>query len=67
MTMMMITAMILATGPSTDWRICWSGCSQGMLEPAAQAGALVNITRATAGVARRMRQAEGIMAGLLWR
>ena len=36
--MMMITAMILATGPSIDCRICWSGCSQGMLEPAAKAG-----------------------------
>src|SRR6266513_4818367 len=34
-TMMMITAMILATGPSIDCRICCSGCSQGMLEPAA--------------------------------
>src|SRR5579872_7500395 len=34
-TMMMMTAMILATGPSTDCRIWLSGCSQGMLEPAA--------------------------------
>src|SRR6516225_4443830 len=34
-TMMMITAMILATGPSIDCRICCSGCSQGMFEPAA--------------------------------
>src|SRR5262245_16662411 len=37
-TMMMMTAMILETGPSIDWRICWSGCSQGMFEPAAIAG-----------------------------
>src|SRR6185437_4039091 len=37
-TMMMMTAMILATGPSTDCRIWLSGCSQGMLEPAAKAG-----------------------------
>src|SRR5206468_9410694 len=37
-TMMMITAMILETGPSIDCRICWSGCSQGMLDPAANAG-----------------------------
>src|SRR6516162_3115608 len=34
-TMMMITAMIFATGPSIDCRICCSGCSQGMFEPAA--------------------------------
>lgn len=39
-TMMMMTAMIFATGPSTDCRIWFSGCSQGMFEPAAQAGAL---------------------------
>src|SRR5579872_1034613 len=37
-TMMMMTAMIFATGPSTDCRIWLSGCSQGMLEPAANAG-----------------------------
>src|SRR6476646_4940306 len=36
-TMMMITARILATGPSTDCRIWLSGCSQGMFEPAARA------------------------------
>src|SRR6516225_948935 len=35
---MMMTAMILATGPSTDCRIWLSGCSHGMLEPAASAG-----------------------------
>src|SRR5262249_3671308 len=34
-TTMMITAMIFATGPSIDCRICCSGCSQGMFEPAA--------------------------------
>ena len=37
-TMMMITAMILATGPSIDSRIDCSGASQGMEEPAARAG-----------------------------
>src|SRR6266853_3381631 len=42
-TMMMITAMILATGPSTDCRIWFSGCSHGMLEPAAQTGAPGNV------------------------
>src|SRR5215831_5000480 len=36
-TMMMITAMILATGPSTDCRIWLRGCSHGILEPAANA------------------------------
>src|SRR3954452_15330554 len=44
-TMMMITARILATGPSTDWRIWLSGCSQGMLDPAAYAA--VEITKET--------------------
>ena len=34
-TMMTITEMILATGPWMDSRICCSGCSHGMLEPAA--------------------------------
>jgi hypothetical protein len=33
--MMMITAMILATGPWTDSSTFWSGSSQGMPEPAA--------------------------------
>src|ERR1700704_5356151 len=36
-TMMMITATIFETGPSIDCRICWSGCSHGMLDPAANA------------------------------
>src|SRR6267378_1140253 len=36
--MMMMTAMILATGPWMLSRICVSGCSQGMFEPAARAG-----------------------------
>src|SRR5271168_3562813 len=36
-TMMIITALIFATGPSTDCKIWFSGCSQGMLEPAANA------------------------------
>jgi len=40
-TMMMMTPMILATGPSTDCRIWLSGCSQGMLEPAADAEVMV--------------------------
>ena len=37
--MMMITAMILATGPSIDSRIRCSGSSHGMDEPAAWAWA----------------------------
>src|SRR5882724_39459 len=66
-TMMMITAMILATGPSTDCRIWFSGCSHGMLEPAAQAGAQSNVARvmrAVVAMARRMRN-RWITAGLL--
>ena len=35
--MMTMTAMILATGPSIDSRIDWSGASQGIEEPAALA------------------------------
>src|ERR1700761_1085693 len=34
---MMMTAMILATGPWTESRMDCSGCSQGMFEPAANA------------------------------
>src|SRR3546814_14279161 len=34
---MIITAMILATGPSMDSRIDWSGASQGMADPPAWA------------------------------
>jgi hypothetical protein len=63
--MMMITAMILATGPSTDCRICCSGCSQGMLEPAAQADgarATESVTAATGVTARR--NTKGIMFDL---
>src|SRR5258706_9808719 len=52
-TMMMMTAMIFATGPSTDCRIWLSGCSHGMLDPAADAEAMVrhaiaNVTTANA-------------------
>src|SRR5216683_6141797 len=72
-TMMMITAMILATGPSTDCRIWFSGCSHGMLEPAAQAGAQSNVVSTVARImkaavvamTRRMRNGRWITAGLL--
>src|SRR6516225_8112820 len=66
-TMMMITAMILATGPSIDCRICWSGCSHGMLEPAANAGAaraVVATNAAIAAIALLMRAGRSIMCGL---
>src|SRR5216683_1447038 len=71
-TMMMITAMILETGPSTDCRIWFSGCSHGMLEPAAQAGAPGDVVSTAARVmkaavvalTRRMRD-RWITAGLL--
>src|SRR5690606_5605132 len=47
-TMMMMTAMILATGPSMDWRICCKGCSHGIDEP--DAWAAEASTRLTATV-----------------
>src|SRR5216684_3076944 len=72
-TMMMMTAMILATGPSTDCRIWLSGCSHGMLEPAAQAGAQSNVVSTAARVMKaaivamtqRMWNGRWITAGLL--
>src|SRR6266851_3554029 len=72
-TMMMITAMILATGPSTDCRIWFNGCSQGMLEPAACADApdnavstVARVTRAAVvAMTRRMRNGRWVTVGLL--
>src|SRR6266851_9499013 len=66
-TMMMITAMILETGPSTDCRIWLSGCSHGMFEPAAQAGALDSVARVVkaAAVAMTRMRNRWITAGLL--
>src|SRR3546814_2135870 len=55
-TMMLITATILATGPSMLSRIDWSGASQGIDEPPAWAGtaAIIATTIADAGsMARR--------------
>ena len=44
-TMIMMTAMIFATGPSIDSRMLWSGASQGMDEPdACAAGAMNRLT-----------------------
>src|SRR5207248_10185323 len=57
-TMMMMTAMILATGPSIDCRICCSGCSQGMLEPAARAGVVAHARRETATIVVTLLQIE---------
>src|ERR1700752_2746082 len=54
-TMMMMTAMIFATGPSTDCRIWLSGCSHGMLEPAAWAVLTVMRTVANIAVATKSR------------
>src|SRR3989304_121024 len=46
-TMMMITARILATGPSIDCRIDWSGAPHGIDEPAAwAAGIRIKLTKA---------------------
>src|SRR5690606_614822 len=54
-TMMMMTAMILATGPSMDWRICCKGCSHGIDEPDAwAAGASMRLmARVDAAVAAK--------------
>src|SRR3981081_290266 len=62
--MMMITARILATGPWTDCRIWLSGCSQGMFEPAAQAGAQSSVWRLAAEASteqRRKWKRDGVM------
>src|ERR1700680_3088791 len=66
-TMMMITAMILETGPSIDCRICWRGCSHGMFEPAANAGVIARFMQARAETVARMvrvRAMAEIMCGL---
>src|SRR5690606_2624347 len=54
-TIMMMTAMILATGPSMDWRMLWSGASHGIDEPDAWAvGASTRLmARVDAAVAMR--------------
>src|SRR6478736_7305201 len=64
-TMMMITAKILATGPSTDRRIWLSGCSQGMFEPAARTGLAAELTVATMTIAtiHRWREVTKFMIG----
>eukprot|EP00873_Tetraselmis_striata_P031438 jgi/Tetstr1/451702/TSEL_038738.t1 len=52
-TMMMITATILATGPSTDSRMDCSGASQGMEEPDAWAGAVIRLAQVKAAAVAR--------------
>src|SRR5690606_27991904 len=54
-TMVMMTALILATGPSMAWRMLWSGASHGVDEPDAwAAGACMRLmARADAAVAVR--------------
>src|SRR5690606_38131361 len=52
-TMMMITATIFATGPSTDSRMDCSGASQGMEEPEAQAGPVIRLAHAKAAAVAR--------------
>src|ERR1700680_3167118 len=59
-TMMMITAMILETGPSIDCRICWSGWSQGMFEPGAQAGATTIVAAMRGDIVARIVRARGM-------
>src|SRR5215831_6356127 len=68
-TMMMITAMIFETGPSIDRKVCWSGCSHGIFEPAAKAGAVTNTELATANtvaILARARPITDIMGDLRW-
>src|SRR5580698_1762163 len=57
-TMMMITATILDTGPSIDCRICWSGCSHGMFEPAANAGTALSEAPTKAEITATSRRAR---------
>src|SRR6266568_2208086 len=67
-TMMMITATILETGPSIDCRICWSGCSHGMLDPAANADVARRFAptkTATAKADKWRRTNARIMGGFL--
>src|SRR3990167_265273 len=63
-TMMMITATILATGPWTDSSTCWSGSSHGMPEPAACAVAASASPRPMAAPVRKMLRRSGIRAGI---
>src|SRR5207245_512162 len=54
-------------GPSIDCRICWSGCSQGMLDPAASTGVvktLVMTKVAAAGMLKWTRTNGRIMSRL---
>src|SRR5918995_3733942 len=55
-TMMMITAMILATGPSMDSRMRCSGSSHGMPEPAAWAVVAKSIADVAARLSVRARR-----------
>src|SRR5690606_40766203 len=48
-TLMIITAMILATGPSIDSRMDWSGASHGMEVPPARAGEAQKAARGRKG------------------
>src|SRR5262245_18945511 len=58
--MMVMTAMILATGPSTDSKMRCSGASQGMPEPAAcNALASVSAAAATSQTRRTLARLRG--------
>src|SRR5258705_8577889 len=63
-TMIMITARILATGPSTDCRIWLSGCSHGMLDPAAYTvGEITKELRVATAVSIARRDVTFFMIG----
>src|SRR3546814_556206 len=57
-TIMMMTATILATGPCTDSSTCCSGSSQGMPEPAAWTCVEIATARASPMAATRARDLE---------
>src|SRR3546814_18967928 len=67
--MMIITAMILATGPSIDSRMDCKGASQGIDAPAAWAAgasaSVRNLTDTAVAMWRRMRKARWLVTGLI--
>ena len=64
------TADNLLTGPSIELRICCSGASQGMDEPAAWAGAVIRVVSTAAARATRdaveRRDISGLQEGQAW-
>src|SRR5690606_14770508 len=69
-TMMMITATILATGPSMDSRMDWRGASQGIDEPPARAGAVMrrpaDVTASTPRRSRAVPAGSRVFFAFIW-